>query len=317
MTLGEYPDKVDPRFRLDLDRFFHSEFDIGRFRDVSHLVGLGDRINQSGGAIMDDFDNDGLLDIVMTCSRPDAEHGLLPQRGRRRRSRIGPRRPGSPTSSAAWSATRPTTTTTAGWTSSSRAAPGTSGRCGRRLLHNRGGGRFSDVTRTGRAARPGQFQRRGLGRLRQRRLGRPVRRLRAPGQPPVPQSRATAPSRRSPPGPACRATRSGSPRAAPGSTTTTTASPTCSSTTSSTTPGSTTTSATAASIEVTTPHGHRRPQGLLLLVVRLRQRRLARHLRRLLRPPDRRGASGACWGCPWSGPATGCTATCRARGSRT
>jgi hypothetical protein len=70
MTLGEYPEKVDPRYRLDLDRFFHSEFDIGAFRDISHEVGLGDRINLSGGAIMDDFDNDGLLDIVVTCSDP-------------------------------------------------------------------------------------------------------------------------------------------------------------------------------------------------------------------------------------------------------
>jgi hypothetical protein len=65
MTLGEYPDKVDPRFRLNLDRFFHSEFDIGRFRDVGHLVGVN-RFNQAGGDIMEDFDNDGLLDIVVT-----------------------------------------------------------------------------------------------------------------------------------------------------------------------------------------------------------------------------------------------------------
>jgi hypothetical protein len=69
MTLGEYPDKVDPRFRLNLDRFLHSEFDLGAFREVSHLVGL-ERSNVSGGAIMDDFDNDGLLDIVVTCSDP-------------------------------------------------------------------------------------------------------------------------------------------------------------------------------------------------------------------------------------------------------
>ena len=65
MTLGEYPDGVDSRFRLDLSRFFHSEFDIGKFRDVGHLVGVN-RFNQSGGAIMDDFDNDGLLDIVVS-----------------------------------------------------------------------------------------------------------------------------------------------------------------------------------------------------------------------------------------------------------
>ncbi len=81
MTLGEYPDRVDPRYRLDLDRFFHSEFDIGRFRDISHLVGLGDRINQSGGAIIDDFDNDGLLDIVTTCGDPTRAMAFYRNRG--------------------------------------------------------------------------------------------------------------------------------------------------------------------------------------------------------------------------------------------
>ena len=65
MTLGEYPDGVDSRFRLDLQRFFHSEFDIGKFRDVGHLTGVN-RFNQAGGVIMDDFDNDGLLDIAVT-----------------------------------------------------------------------------------------------------------------------------------------------------------------------------------------------------------------------------------------------------------
>jgi hypothetical protein len=65
MTLGEYPDKVDPRFVLALDGFFHSEFDIGKFRDIGQQVGLN-RYNQAGGAIMDDFDGDGLLDIAVT-----------------------------------------------------------------------------------------------------------------------------------------------------------------------------------------------------------------------------------------------------------
>jgi VCBS repeat protein/ASPIC/UnbV protein len=69
MTLGEYPDRVDSRFRLDLTRFFHSEFDIGKFRDVGHLVGVN-RFNQAGGAIMEDFDNDGLLDLAVSCLDP-------------------------------------------------------------------------------------------------------------------------------------------------------------------------------------------------------------------------------------------------------
>ena len=65
MTLGEFPDKVQPEFRLDLARFFNSEFEIGKFRDIGHIVGVN-RFNQAGGAIMDDFDNDGLLDIAVT-----------------------------------------------------------------------------------------------------------------------------------------------------------------------------------------------------------------------------------------------------------
>jgi hypothetical protein len=65
MTLGEYPDRVDPRFRLDLSRYLSSEFDIGKFHDVGDLAGVN-RFNQAGGAIMDDFDNDGLLDLAVT-----------------------------------------------------------------------------------------------------------------------------------------------------------------------------------------------------------------------------------------------------------
>ena len=67
MTLGESSEEGDPRFHRAVDRFFHSEFDIGAFRDKSHEAGL-DRFNQSGGAIMDDFDDDGLLDIVVTAN---------------------------------------------------------------------------------------------------------------------------------------------------------------------------------------------------------------------------------------------------------
>ena len=66
MTLGEHPDKVEPAYLVPLDRYLKSEFDIGRFRDVGQRVGVA-RFNQGGGAIMDDFDGDGLLDIVVTC----------------------------------------------------------------------------------------------------------------------------------------------------------------------------------------------------------------------------------------------------------
>lgn len=76
MTLGEYPDKVPERHRLPLDRLTDPRHEIGRFRDVAHLVGL-ERTNEAGGAIMDDFDNDGLLDIVVTSSDPRQPMGYF------------------------------------------------------------------------------------------------------------------------------------------------------------------------------------------------------------------------------------------------
>jgi hypothetical protein len=62
MTLGEHPDAV-PRKWLIPAEVFASEHDVERFVDVSsrmnaNLQGL------AGGAILEDFDGDGLLDIV-------------------------------------------------------------------------------------------------------------------------------------------------------------------------------------------------------------------------------------------------------------
>jgi hypothetical protein len=72
MTLGEYPHRVPPRYLLTFDRFGR-DGDIGRFRDIGHQVGVN-RLNMAGGAVMDDFDNDGLLDIVV--STWDAGQGM-------------------------------------------------------------------------------------------------------------------------------------------------------------------------------------------------------------------------------------------------
>jgi hypothetical protein len=80
MTLGEHPHAVDPRYVLSFDRFGKSEFDIGKFRDIGHLVGVN-RFNQSGGAIMEDFDNDGRLDIAVTSIDPNAVMGLYRNTG--------------------------------------------------------------------------------------------------------------------------------------------------------------------------------------------------------------------------------------------
>ena len=80
MTLGEYPEKVEPDYLLKMDRFRASEFDIGRFRDVSHLAGVN-RLNQAGGAIMEDFDNDGLLDVIVTSMNPTESMAYYRNRG--------------------------------------------------------------------------------------------------------------------------------------------------------------------------------------------------------------------------------------------
>jgi hypothetical protein len=80
MTLGEYPQKVDSARLIPLERYFKSEFDIGKFRDIGHLVGVN-RFNQAGGAIMDDFDNDGLLDIVITSFDPTESMALFRNKG--------------------------------------------------------------------------------------------------------------------------------------------------------------------------------------------------------------------------------------------
>jgi hypothetical protein len=64
MTLGEHPRRVPRKYLMTFENF-GSEGNIGRFKDIGHLTGI-DRVNQSGGAIMDDFNNDGLLDLVVT-----------------------------------------------------------------------------------------------------------------------------------------------------------------------------------------------------------------------------------------------------------
>jgi hypothetical protein len=69
MTLGEYPGKVPEASLIAIDSFRNSEFDIGKFRDVGALAGVN-HLNQSGGAIMEDFDNDGLLDLAVTAIDP-------------------------------------------------------------------------------------------------------------------------------------------------------------------------------------------------------------------------------------------------------
>src|SRR5947209_6724073 len=69
MTLGQYPDQVPPEYLIPLEPFA-SQVDIGRFTDMAPALGLNP-LNQAGGVIMDDFDNDGLLDLVVTSMDPE------------------------------------------------------------------------------------------------------------------------------------------------------------------------------------------------------------------------------------------------------
>src|SRR5262249_46693580 len=62
MALGDYPDAVPAELRIP-NEAFDSEYDVGRFTDVAEKVGL-DTLNLAGGAVIEDFDGDGLLDVI-------------------------------------------------------------------------------------------------------------------------------------------------------------------------------------------------------------------------------------------------------------
>jgi hypothetical protein len=61
-TLGEYPDKV-PASWLIPPSVFKSAENFGQFKDIAGGAGI-DAFLDAGGVVVDDFDNDGLLDIV-------------------------------------------------------------------------------------------------------------------------------------------------------------------------------------------------------------------------------------------------------------
>ena len=70
MTLGEYPDKVPEQWRVPPE-VFKSDYDLKHFPDVAGQLGL-DVDDLSGGVVMDDFDNDGLLDLMVSGSGLDS-----------------------------------------------------------------------------------------------------------------------------------------------------------------------------------------------------------------------------------------------------
>lgn len=61
MTLGEYPHKVPEKWRLD-EKEFESDYQMTKFPNIAHKLGLN-TLALSGGICVDDFNNDGFLDL--------------------------------------------------------------------------------------------------------------------------------------------------------------------------------------------------------------------------------------------------------------
>jgi hypothetical protein len=68
MQLGQYPAQVPKQWLIPESRFA-PEYDIGNFPDVAPQANLG-VTGHSGGVIVEDFDNDGLLDAMLSSSGP-------------------------------------------------------------------------------------------------------------------------------------------------------------------------------------------------------------------------------------------------------
>lgn len=65
MTLGDYPDGVPPS-QLIPPAVFESEYPLPRFENVARRAGV-DVYGLSGGAVLDDFDGDGRLDLMLSA----------------------------------------------------------------------------------------------------------------------------------------------------------------------------------------------------------------------------------------------------------
>ncbi|HYP16739.1 MAG TPA: VCBS repeat-containing protein, partial [Opitutus sp.] len=79
MTLGEYPAEVPAQWLID-PAAFESDYDIKRFPDVAGLLGL-DVNDLAGGVVMDDFDNDGFLDLMVSAWHPESPLRLFRNNG--------------------------------------------------------------------------------------------------------------------------------------------------------------------------------------------------------------------------------------------
>jgi hypothetical protein len=79
MTLGEFPSSVPESMRISPNSL-SSDIPFPRFTDIARNVGLR-TISCAGAAIADDFDNDGLIDILTTTWDPGGQVHLLHNTG--------------------------------------------------------------------------------------------------------------------------------------------------------------------------------------------------------------------------------------------
>lgn len=68
MTLGEYPEGVPEKWLIP-ESVFQSEYPLKKFKDIAPKLGLN--VNElSGGGVVDDFNNDNLLDVLVSSWFP-------------------------------------------------------------------------------------------------------------------------------------------------------------------------------------------------------------------------------------------------------
>src|SRR5262249_47869961 len=78
MTLGEHPGKVDPRFLIRLDHFNHSEFGIGKVRDIGHQAGVH-RLGLKGGGVPGDLGPGPRAAMGRASAAPAGTIGVCPR----------------------------------------------------------------------------------------------------------------------------------------------------------------------------------------------------------------------------------------------
>lgn len=79
MTVGDYPDAVPPQLLIPINRF-DGTAPLARFDNIARELGI-DVASLSGGLIADDFDNDGLIDLMVSDCHPAGQIRLFRNTG--------------------------------------------------------------------------------------------------------------------------------------------------------------------------------------------------------------------------------------------